>query len=462
MKNKFEPIPTHNFKKIKTSNAKFSFIKVQRMNSKEIKPVKSINNLNVKSLEKSIKNTKIFSKSNKNNISCSNIILRKNKHSLLNKSNIKIKVNNKSKKKFHSNSTIIKNTYTKETENHLIPSFRSSQRHSKKIGPNSPICHIYYGNKKSPLPENLDDILKKQNKSYLYSISNNKFLSNKSQKHNNPESTALSCNESCLSIPISPFKNYSVENGISNQLGMYYFDDLTSAGNKNINRENDNKNSMIYFKELDSKNIKDISDNKIFLNKKEDTSLLTFGNSLNESGNNSLRGYFNNNICKENKQKNDTKKCISILQKENETLKYQLNQKNEKINSLQQKIEQLLLNEKENINININSIHHSHLKSIEQQCPLPTPYVRRYSQVEFHANKKMNHNKKIFPSSTKNTNTNYIVKNKDKTKINNNFGKYNKNSRYVFSSPNSTRRSISKINNNDSKLVYKNQIGNKG
>ena len=452
MQNKFEPLSTHNFTKLKSSNTKFSFIKVKRINSKEIKPIKSNNNLNAESLEKSIKKIKIFSDSKKINRTFSNILLRKNKQFSQKKTNIKIKLKN-NPKKFHNNSAMIKKTNIKEIDNYFMPSFLSSQRSTKKIGPYSPICHLYYGYKKPSMSENSDDIYKKRSSDYFCFVSNNKSLKNKSKKNNNTKSTALSYSESCRSFPVSSIKNFPVENGIPNQFNLYCFDNLGTPVNKNVNIKNDNKNSMSYFKELDANNRKDISDNKIFLNKKEDTSLLTFGNTINESGNSSLRGYFTNNIYKENKQKNDTKKCISILQKENETLKFQLNLKNEKIYSLQQKLEQLLLN-----NNNINPSQNTHLKSIEQQCPLPTPYVHKYSQNEFHINKKkINCNKKIILSSSKNINNNNL-KNKDKTKINNNFGKHIKNDKYSFFSPNSTRRFIKKFNNNTSKLIYKNQI----
>ena len=451
MQNKFESIPTHNFKKFKSAKTKFSFIKVRRINSKEIN---TTNNLDAESLEKSLKNTKIVLKSNNKNRTSSNIKLRKKKQSPQKKSTVKIKLKNKPKK-FYNNSAIVKSSNINEVENHFEPSFFSSPKYSKKIGPNSPICHLYYGYKNSSMSENLDDIFKKQNNSFFYPVPNNKSLSNKSKKNNNTGSTALSYNESCISNPISPFKNYSVGVGIPNQFDFNFFDDLKSSSNKNVNLNKENKITMTYFKELDINKIKDYSENKIFLNKKEDTSLLTFGNSINESGNNSLRGYFNNNNYKEEKIKNDTKKCISILQKENETLKYQLNQKNEKINSLQQKIEQLLLNEKENINF----IQNTHLKAKEKKCPLPTPYVRKYSQNEFNVSTVIKQNKKIFPSSSKSKNIN--LKNKGGTKINNSFGKFTKNGKYAFSSPNTTRKFIRKINTNDSKLIYTNQIRNK-
>ena len=181
------------------------------------------------------------------------------------------------------------------------------------------------------------------------------------------------------------------------------------------------KNQIIsYIKEL-RKNSH--YDNKIILNKKNDN-LLTFGN---ESGN------------KSNNNDSNIKNYIINLKKETENLKYQLNKKNEKINILQQKIENLLLNDNSNDYLKIELINN--LKNMEED------------HSDLH----------ISGSSQNNTiNANKSIKQCMNILLSKGNSVNNKNKNYIISSPNSFIKEIrrTKQSNNNYHIEFNNQIKN--
>ena len=103
-------------------------------------------------------------------------------------------------------------------------------------------------------------------------------------------------------------------------------------------------------------------------------------------------------ICdKSSKGENKNNKYIKIIEKENELLKNELIKTNKKLSLLEKKIENL-------VERKINKINKSNIKTILtnsrqriptykknniiKKCPVPTPYVQRFSKNDFFLIKK--------------------------------------------------------------------------
>ena len=362
----------YNTKKLTNPSFKTSLIKVHRLNSKLIKPI--TNNINKKTINQCKSNSRIFSPSTNIKKINSNISIRKKSFSK-EKKNI---FNKKQTLKNHNNSVIIKdqikintiNTSKKNTKNSIKLDFKNQHKIDKKMRPNSPVCHLYYCSKNIQ-SENIDNNTIKNNHSCYFSNknNNNNNMQYKSKKINSSGSTALSFSESCINAPISGKAEYSVDTVISSTSTPFEFSLMNDTLNSNINNK---------------KNDKNISDNKVTLNKKNDISLLTFGNSYNDSAKKSYDS--------------STKKYIANLKKENESLKYQLNKKNEKINILQDKIETLLLNDTEN-GFLVELINN--LKNMEKDFP----ELAIYEKNQLKNNIINNENKKQYINDTNNKQT---------------------------------------------------------
>ena len=353
-------------KKLTSPSIKHSLIKVHRVNSKIINPISY--NLNKKTIDQCISKVKIFSESKKNKKFNSNTfskkkIFQKEKKNIINKKKV-IKNHNKSViiKKQDKVNTI--NASKRNIKNSIKVDCKNQRKINEKNKQNSPVCHLYYCTKNIQC-ENIDyNTIQNTHSGYLAAHNTMQY---KSKKINNSGSTALSFSESCINNPISGKTEFSVDTVISSTtapFGLYLMDDSLNA---NINNKKIDKN---------------ISDTKVTLNKKNDTSLLTFGNSYNDSAKKSYDS--------------STKKYINSLKKENEFLKCQLNKKNEKINILQQKIETLLLNDSENDYLKIDLIND--LKNLEKD--FPNQVISGINQID--------NNNKIIKNKNKNQHINII------------------------------------------------------
>ena len=318
-KYKTNSLSKYNSKKLKSPSFSPSLIKVHLLNSKIIKSM--TNNLYKKNNDQNINNTRIFSASKNIKTKSPNKLVVTKKDFSKEKKNI---FNKKQTIKNHNNSVIIKehtktNTINASKRNitNSIKLDYNQDKVNKKFRPNSPVCHLYYKTKNFP-PENINCNIIKSNHNCYLAMQNNNISQYKSKKINNSGSTGLSFSESCINSQISGKVEFLADTVISSTTSPFESNLIDDTLNFNINNSKIDKN---------------ISDNKVTLNIKNDTSLLTFGNSFNDSAKKSYDSA--------------TKKYITNLKKENELLKYQLNKKNEKINILQQKIEALLLNNTE-------------------------------------------------------------------------------------------------------------------
>ena len=105
----------------------------------------------------------------------------------------------------------------------------------------------------------------------------------------------------------------------------------------------------------------------------------------------------NLSLCLNNKNKNDDKKnnkYIKIIEKENELLKHELIKANKKLSLLEKKIENLVerkINKSNIETILTNSrqrIPTYKKNNIIKKCPVPTPYVQKFSKNDFFLIKK--------------------------------------------------------------------------
>ena len=104
----------------------------------------------------------------------------------------------------------------------------------------------------------------------------------------------------------------------------------------------------------------------------------------------------NLSLCLNNKNKNDDKKnnkYIKIIEKENELLKNELLKTNKKLSLLEKKIEniiegKILRHNTQTILTNSRSRIQTYMKNnIIKKCPVPTPYVQKFSKNDFFSTK---------------------------------------------------------------------------
>jgi hypothetical protein len=218
------------------------------------------------------------------------------------------------------------------------------------------------------------------------------------------------------------------------------------------------------------------------ININEDNPLVTFGNSLNDKNifvNDKMPSQNNinkNNEIKINKNKKDYT-YIYKLKRENEILKNELIKTNQKISLLENKIG-TLISEKINIPntnaiVKTKSFTYRKKNGINVKCPMPTPYVQKYSQRDIIPKennikvslKQKDKIKPIIDRIFRNCNNTNVRKNK--CYFNNNckqkeINQNNNNKNYLLSSPNDIIKTKIKIKKNKNKIYqeYENQIEN--
>ena len=359
-----------------------------------------------------------------------------------------------------------------------------------------PICQLYNMPEKNK-EENLEFFSNKINQSnsyYYFNIKNENIINNNDTKSklklvNSSNSTALSFsdfnninkkNRVLNNNYISPFSvnssfekipfSYIYKKAIITPFDGYSFDDFqikpNSTKTKIINSKDNNKNIH--------------ETNTININ--EDNPLVTFGNSLNDKNifvNDKMPSQNNinkNNEIKINKNKKDYT-YIYKLKRENEILKNELIKTNQKISLLENKIG-TLISEKINIPntnaiVKTKSFTYRKKNGINVKCPMPTPYVQKYSQRDIIPKennikvslKQKDKIKPIIDRIFRNCNNTNVRKNK--CYFNNNckqkeINQNNNNKNYLLSSPNDIIKTKIKIKKNKNKIYqeYENQIEN--
>lgn len=412
----------------------------------------------------------------------------------------KKKMININEKSLHN--SINKNSYSPNSEKSTIifvPSRKDyeannfnyihNQKRIKEKKNYYPICQLYNVPEKNK-EENVKCFSNKasQNNSYYYfnikneNIINNNDTNSKLKIVNSSNSTALSFsdinnmnkkNRVLNNNYISPFSinssferipfSYIYKKAVITPFDGYSFDDFqikaNSTSTKIIN-SNDNNN--------------DIHDTNT-ININEDNPLVTFGNSLNDKNNlPSQNNINNNNETYINKNKKDNT-YIYKLKRENEMLKNELIKTNQKISLLENKIGNLICEKINKPNahgiVKTKSFTYRKKNGINSKCPMPTPYVQKYSQRDIIPKensikvtlKQKDKIKPIIDRIFRNCNTNAR---KNKCFFNNNYKQKEINhinsKNYLLSSPNDIVKTKIKIKKNKNKIYqeYENQIEN--
>ena len=327
----------------------------------------------------------------------------------------------------------------------------------------------YYFNIKN---ENINNTNETNPKLKLVNSSNSTALSFSDFNNMNKKNTVLnnnyispfSVNSSFEKIPFS----YIYKKAVITPFDNYSFDDFqikpNSTNTKIINPKDNNKDIH--------------KANTININ--EDNPLVTFGNSLNDKNNfvNAKlpsQNYFNNNNeIKISKNKKDYT-YIYKLKKENEILKNELIKTNQKICILENKIGTLISERinKPNTNVIIKTKSFTYRKKngINAKCPIPTPYVQKYSQrdiipKENNIKVSLKQKDKIKPIIERIFRNCITNARKNKCYFNNNCKKKEINQKndknYLLLSPNYIIKTKIKIKKNKNKIYqeYENQIEN--
>ena len=474
--------------------------------NKNNKKIISVQRINSSVFNSPITKKRILSESNTISYGANNFIYKKTKF-------VKPRSVYQSKKKILTinetkiQNSINKNAYSPNSEKSstfFIPSKKEYEasnfnyiHNQKKIKEKKnyyPICQLYNMPEKNK-EENLEFFSSKinQSNSYYYfnlkneNIINNNDTNSKLKLMNSSNSTALSfsdfnninkknrvlnnnylshfsVNSSFEKIPFS----YIYKKAVITPFDGYSFDDFQIKPNSTSSKINNPKD-----------NNKDIHvTNTININ--EDNPLVTFGNSLNDKNNfvndklPSQNNFNNNNEIKINKNKKDYT-YIYKLKRENEILKNELIKTNQKISLLENKIG-TLINEKinkpnNNVIVKTKSFTYRKKNGINSKCPMPTPYVQKYSQRDIIPKennikvslKQKDKIKPIIDRIFRNCNTNVR---KNKYFLNNNYKQkeinQNNDKNYLLSSPNDIIKTKIKIKKNKNKIYqeYENQIEN--
>ena len=327
--NKYINIESYNT--INNSSSKKTFITVNRLTSKKGNNTSIINKKGINSISFKYNETKPFIYKKKSKLEKSHSFCIKNRKNI----------------SLRNDKSLIK----EETPLLLIPSYTHYDLKRNNINNKT------YSNKKNSKNKN-----NMKNKCKLYLSRNNQNLTNKKTNkrytynnsiHNNKNKTRGISNNS-TGITIGENTNKKSKNNFSKYNCYSYDDEMT------INNEpNYNNNCNIY----------DVNEDNSFWY-----------------------------ICdKSSKGENKNNKYIKIIEKENELLKNELIKTNKKLSLLEKKIENLVERKINKINkSNIETILTNSRQRIPtykknniiKKCPVPTPYVQRFSKNDFFLIKK--------------------------------------------------------------------------
>ena len=327
--NKYINIESYNT--INNSSSKKTFITVNRLTSKKGNNTSIINKKGINSISFKYNETKPFIYKKKSKLEKSHSFCIKNRKNI----------------SLRNDKSLIK----EETPLLLIPSYTHYDLKKNNINNKT------YSNKKNSKNKN-----NMKNKCKLYLSRNNQNLTNKKTNkrytynnsiHNNKNKTRGISNNS-TGITIGENTNKKSKNNFSKYNCYSYDDEMT------INNEpNYNYNCNIY----------DVNEDNSFWY-----------------------------ICdKSSKGENKNNKYIKIIEKENELLKNELIKTNKKLSLLEKKIENLVERKINKINkSNIETILTNSRQRIPtykknniiKKCPVPTPYVQRFSKNDFFLIKK--------------------------------------------------------------------------
>jgi len=327
--NKYINIESYNT--INNSSSKKTFITVNRLTSKKGNNTSIINKKGINSISFKYNDAKPFIYKKKSKLEKSHSFCIKNRKNI----------------SLRNDKSLIK----EETPLLLIPSYTHYDLKKNNINNKT------YSNKKNSKNKN-----NMKNKCKLYLSRNNQNLTNKKTNkrytynnsiHNNKNKTKGISNNS-TGITIGENTNKKSKNNFSKYNCYSYDDEMT------INNEpNYNYNCNIY----------DVNEDNSFWY-----------------------------ICdKSSKGENKNNKYIKIIEKENELLKNELIKTNKKLSLLEKKIENLVERKINKINkSNIETILTNSRQRIPtykknniiKKCPVPTPYVQRFSKNDFFLIKK--------------------------------------------------------------------------
>ena len=459
-----------------------------------------------------IKNKRILSKSNmtiNRNKEMNGFIYRKTKFVkpksiyLIKKKKININNeiiidNNNDNKKNKNNPICFISSKNKFEPNYFNYINRRELNSKKKF---DPICQLYYINNnnirdnnfnkeefdnfKESLINMTNSNFKKNNTCFYFNIKNknntinninnintindiNTINTNTIKNKNFPIKIKLINNSSSTALSFSEQSNFKLNNNnksktINNNVITHFNIDYSFESKPNLFKKAkitpfdcysfDDKMKEEEEKEKETQNLNNINNNNV-----EDIPLVTFGNSVKDN-------YINlekedNNEMNINKNNN---KFILKLKRENEFLKHELFKTTEKISLLEDKIGNLIEEKKININNNkTKSFTYRKKNILYEQCPMPTPYVQKFTQKDFFPKKKyielsLKSKEEIKPFM------NRIFKSKKKGEKNNIIRKnINNSEHYIESSPNPIIKTKIMIKKNKNKVYqeFKNQIKN--
>ena len=327
--NKYINIESYNT--INNSSSKKTFITVNRLTSKKGNNTSIINKKGINSISFKYNETKPFIYKKKSKLEKSHSFCIKNRK------NISLR-NDKSLIKEETPLLLIPSyTHYDLKRNNINNKTYSNKKNSKNKNNMKSKCKLYLSRNNQNLTN------KKTNKRYTY---NNSI-------HNNKNKTKGISNNS-TGITIGENTNKKSKNNFSKYNCYSYDDEMT------INNEpNYNYNCNIY----------DVNEDNSFWY-----------------------------ICdKSSKGENKNNKYIKIIEKENELLKNELIKTNKKLSLLEKKIENLVERKINKINkSNIETILTNSRQRIPtykknniiKKCPVPTPYVQRFSKNDFFLIKK--------------------------------------------------------------------------
>ena len=329
--NKYINIESYNT--INNSSSKKTFITVNRLTSKKGNNTSIINKKGITSISFKYNETKPFIYKKKSKLEKSHSFCIKNRKNI----------------SLRNDKSLIK----EETPLLLIPSYTHYDLKRNNINNKT------YSNKKNSKNKN-----NMKNKCKLYLSRNNQNLTNKKTNkrytynnsiHNNKNKTRGISNNS-TGITIGENTNKKSKNNFSKYNCYSYDDEMTINYEPNYNYNN---NCNIY----------DVNEDNSFWY-----------------------------ICdKSSKGENKNNKYIKIIEKENELLKNELIKTNKKLSLLEKKIENLVERKINKINkSNIETILTNSRQRIPtykknniiKKCPVPTPYVQRFSKNDFFLIKK--------------------------------------------------------------------------
>ena len=327
--NKYINIESYNT--INNSSSKKTFITVNRLTSKKGNNTSIINKKGINSISFKYNETKPFIYKKKSKLEKSHSFCIKNRK------NISLR-NDKSLIKEETPLLLIPSyTHYDLKRNNINNKTYSNKKNSKNKNNMKNKCKLYLSRNNQNLAN------KKTNKRYTY---NNSIHNNKNKKNGiSNNSTGITIGENTNKKSKNNFSKYN----------CYSYDDEMTINNE----PNYNYNCNIY----------DVNEDNSFWY-----------------------------ICdKSSKGENKNNKYIKIIEKENELLKNELIKTNKKLSLLEKKIENLVERKINKINkSNIETILTNSRQRIPtykknniiKKCPVPTPYVQRFSKNDFFLIKK--------------------------------------------------------------------------